>query len=720
MIVRAFSAFLLINYLAIFAIAYFNFNQSKYIRKSREKQLFNETIKQQSKLVLTYNRQIVDSILQLYNSPLNMKLRRHERLAQTDKLLAMRELNSFVTGSEYLLSAYVYNPAYGMLSSDDNFESTESLSNFKDKEVIHLLTLADKKSKTSLQLLPYLRLYPDKSFTYEKLLSTNKNRITVLEPEQAYVFTYVLKEGESALVVNVDAAYLIKIMQTNLEQSVLLRMLNGAELLISTDENLAKYIANKNLHLSTVEQADFVNYKLANNEYLCAKLHVKALACDLVYFIPDNTIFADVYTLKNRTYLLLATILIIFVVLHIWLWKRVVNPFAEAVSEVGKLDKFSVNPAKVLKYLRQQQFWQSIFSGTYAHNLDFNFVKAAKQLDLCFNSDQVFLILLADLAMQRVLEEQLQVSKLQFVRVEFMDRAFYVVDTQHELLDGPFTYNWPRDIRQMLNVSLDSTYYSKLYQAQYLQKAVYHLVEMQKLNQLGFSKIYAEDSLLKLTKAQGDLSTVSSLFSNLLNQDIAVNVCFDEFIDSLSNYRLSSILYILQNLLLQLSKKIGELGEQTTSNLQDQFNELVSNDFDLLDLKKFFLPILELYRQLKLAQHQEQVSNLSEDVVEFIMANLQDYNLSLKLVAAEFKLNPTYLSKLFKEAKNITISAYITQKRMQKAAWLLTNSEMSNKQICAKIGIENSSYFYALFKKAYSLTPNEYKLVCKQSDVKTS
>ena len=142
---------------------------------------------------------------------------------------------------------------------------------------------------------------------------------------------------------------------------------------------------------------------------------------------------------------------------------------------------------------------------------------------------------------------------------------------------------------------------------------------------------------------------------------------------------------------------------------QDQLNELLTKDFTFKDLSDILLPKIEYYRQIKLAQHQEQVSSLAEQVSEFVQMNLADFNLSLKLVAAEFRLNPTYLSKLFKEAKDITLSAYITQKRMEAAVDLLMTSDMSNKQICAQIGLENSSYFYALFKKTYGVTPSEYK-----------
>ena len=46
---------------------------------------------------------------------------------------------------------------------------------------------------------------------------------------------------------------------------------------------------------------------------------------------------------------------------------------------------------------------------------------------------------------------------------------------------------------------------------------------------------------------------------------------------------------------------------------------------------------------------------------------------------------------------------------MEHAAELLRGTHLSVTEIAAACGIENSSYFYTLFKKQFGMTPNEYK-----------
>lgn len=718
-IIRAFAAFILLNYLAIFSIAYFNLNQFRYIRETRAKQLFNETIEQQGRLIATYNRQIIDSILQLYNSPLNKKLRQQNKLSQTDKLQAMRELNAFVTSSEYLLSAYVYNPVYGMLSSDDNFESSDELVNFKDTAALDLLNMASKQPK-SLQLLPTLRTYPTKQIAISKNPKFESD-LFVLAPEQKYLFTYVLHEGNTALIVNVDAAYLIKIMQTNREQTVLLQMQDGEKLLIGGNAEFAKDLDSNLPDLVDDKQLVSSNFTLLNisgRNYLSAQTYSKTLAANMAYFLPEKQILADVYTLKKQTYLLLFFVLLLFMALHIWLWKQVVNPFAEAVSEVGKLHKFSFNPAKVLKTLRQQQFWRALLSGVYKNEPDFEFVTACKQLDLDFTDEHVYLILPDTVLSSQEIERILSEFNCQQAKIDYSEKTFYLLAAEQVLTEHSSLYVIPKQIENY--VSHNACFYSGIYQAKDLAKATLHLLELQKLAHLNLMQLKAEHELYTLSKANGEQTIISNLFSNLLNYTKASDECLAEFWQSLRTYRLASVIYSLRNLAVQLDKRTDEIRESAEQPItvpqlsasylaQDQLNELLTKDFTFKDLSDILLPKIEYYRQIKLAQHQEQVSSLAEQVSEFVQMNLADFNLSLKLVAAEFRLNPTYLSKLFKEAKDITLSAYITQKRMEAAVDLLVTSDMSNKQICAQIGLENSSYFYALFKKTYGVTPSEYK-----------
>ena len=52
---------------------------------------------------------------------------------------------------------------------------------------------------------------------------------------------------------------------------------------------------------------------------------------------------------------------------------------------------------------------------------------------------------------------------------------------------------------------------------------------------------------------------------------------------------------------------------------------------------------------------------------------------------------------------------YLQEVRMEHAARLLREGELSNEEICEKIGYSRLQYFSSKFKEHYGLTLNEYR-----------
>ena len=83
--------------------------------------------------------------------------------------------------------------------------------------------------------------------------------------------------------------------------------------------------------------------------------------------------------------------------------------------------------------------------------------------------------------------------------------------------------------------------------------------------------------------------------------------------------------------------------------------------------------------------------------------------LSIKSLAQEVYLTPTYLCVLFKQQTGKTINEYITSERIQHAKELLADSNILLYDICFMVGYLSPSYFSKLFKKYTSMTPSEYR-----------
>ncbi|MNJ52505.1 putative response regulatory protein [compost metagenome] len=94
--------------------------------------------------------------------------------------------------------------------------------------------------------------------------------------------------------------------------------------------------------------------------------------------------------------------------------------------------------------------------------------------------------------------------------------------------------------------------------------------------------------------------------------------------------------------------------------------------------------------------------------LQYIDEHISDV-LTIKEVAQQVHLNPSYFSVLFKEEAGLTFIDYVTQLRMKKAKELLEGSTLSLDAISEQIGLQTTSYFIRMFKKFEHMTPKQYR-----------
>lgn len=82
---------------------------------------------------------------------------------------------------------------------------------------------------------------------------------------------------------------------------------------------------------------------------------------------------------------------------------------------------------------------------------------------------------------------------------------------------------------------------------------------------------------------------------------------------------------------------------------------------------------------------------------------------SLTDLAASVNLSPSRMRHLFKSETGETPAQYLKRMRMQKAAELLATTFYSVKEIMSRVGLQNESHFTHDFKRAYGLTPTQYR-----------
>jgi two-component system response regulator YesN len=97
-----------------------------------------------------------------------------------------------------------------------------------------------------------------------------------------------------------------------------------------------------------------------------------------------------------------------------------------------------------------------------------------------------------------------------------------------------------------------------------------------------------------------------------------------------------------------------------------------------------------------------------EQAKAWIIANLQD-DLTIKRIAEQVYMNPSYFCRHFKTQTGETILDYITGLRMNKAKELLIDSQLKLYDISVQVGYQDVKYFSKLFKQWMGETPSKYR-----------
>lgn len=101
----------------------------------------------------------------------------------------------------------------------------------------------------------------------------------------------------------------------------------------------------------------------------------------------------------------------------------------------------------------------------------------------------------------------------------------------------------------------------------------------------------------------------------------------------------------------------------------------------------------------------------ADNTIGFIEAFIKDHldeNLSLVRLAEQVYLNPSYLSRLYKQVTGICLSHSIDMARIEKAKELLSRENIKIYEVAKAVGYETPGSFTRFFKKLAGISPQEY------------
>lgn len=141
-----------------------------------------------------------------------------------------------------------------------------------------------------------------------------------------------------------------------------------------------------------------------------------------------------------------------------------------------------------------------------------------------------------------------------------------------------------------------------------------------------------------------------------------------------------------------------------TEHYKLKFREAANND----ELGQYALQMIREVCSLVVQHRTRPFSHTIRQAIDYIHRHL-DKPLSVREIASEIHFSPNRLSAKFHHEVGVTLTAYITQKRLDAAANLLSLTSFSVQTISSQVGIPDSNYFSKLFKAQYGKTPREYR-----------
>ncbi len=207
-----------------------------------------------------------------------------------------------------------------------------------------------------------------------------------------------------------------------------------------------------------------------------------------------------------------------------------------------------------------------------------------------------------------------------------------------------------------------------------------------------------------------DVERWSSVMKTGTEQEIIDTICEftrekateDNLNNGLLEYYIASVMQIAYSCAAEWKNGMDFLFET-------KFQMEMNKSFRSLEKFELFVKLLagELYERRR-EHYQTQKKRMSDRAKEYVNEHLGERLLNDQIAQAMF-LNVDYLNRVFKKETGVTLSEYISRKRVDRAKELLLESDMTVSEIALEVGFQSFSYFTKVFKKRTGKEPLKYR-----------
>lgn len=194
-------------------------------------------------------------------------------------------------------------------------------------------------------------------------------------------------------------------------------------------------------------------------------------------------------------------------------------------------------------------------------------------------------------------------------------------------------------------------------------------------------------------------NTLMQIFSNFLTND---NILSMFFINSIYAQNVNDYIIFHSGGDQQIKTSVLTLLLENTNREDYWQNMMINTAMNIWGL------LLRNYEKgAELPSISKKIDAQRFGLIRFIQDNYM--NINLDMIAAKFHYTPEYTSKLIKEATGMTYKAILQKVRIERASFLLVDTNLSVQNIALEVGYENVEHFIRTFKKVNGMTPTEYR-----------
>ncbi|MGE7828194.1 helix-turn-helix domain-containing protein [Paenibacillus sp. NPDC093718] len=212
---------------------------------------------------------------------------------------------------------------------------------------------------------------------------------------------------------------------------------------------------------------------------------------------------------------------------------------------------------------------------------------------------------------------------------------------------------------------------------------------------------YPPDLELKLINAvrAGDDVVLGRLLEHIETQNIGVR--------QLSPRRKKQLIAEMQGTIQKLSGQLVYLSGDDEPKLDGQGGPEAdaAEEYSFARVSQQLLAVCERIKRQKTSKYEDML----EGMKVYIGENYKDSNLSLSMLAGEFKQSESYVSIFLKEQLGVTFSEYLERLRLDEACLLLKEQKLPIGDIAIRVGYNSDKSFRRAFKRVLGIQPTSYR-----------